>query len=674
MKIIFMKFKQKIFAFIFSLLFIHVMYADIGPNVWTTSLSGVGDIRAIAINSVDSNVIFAGSNTLGVWKTANSGIDTSVKIFRNLVVHQFNYAASLSGINLLNGTVVRADDPLKDIHLSDSNSTGFNFFFRSAHLGMDEFFGNLNLDDNPAGEETRFGTEIAYLNMTPEQFDTVTRIPVKGELKSNYFVYDYTSFYPGYRYINAPILYNHVYSFWLTGKSAISPYNIYGVLYLKSARYNSINDFELTVDVKINTRGQNNFKRNIPLKWEQVNSGLMNTSIQALATSATNSQIIYCGTNSLGKGAGVYKSTNAGNQWIQVNNGIVETTKGIKSIAVDPTNPDIAYIAVFDDSVDSQVGLYKTTNGGNIWNPSNNGIGTIKNISVIIINPLNPNVLYCGTSYNISGQTGPTKIYKSIDAGESWKDISNGLPSQTNDTKTISCISISDTDTSMILAGLLMNTDSLGGMFVSTNGGSLWERRHNGIPNLTGTHPLSCIIKPGSSTEFFVGLGNSTNTNIGVYATSNADLSWTAFNNGTMTSSIAVNALVFGNDLKNVTLYAGGSHPTVVTEQGVFEYSWPTVGIGNINNSIPTTFELHQNYPNPFNPSTIISFSIPVTSLVKLNVYDITGRLIKVLSNEMKEAGIHNITFDGSGLSSGVYFYKLEAGNYNQTKRMIMIK
>jgi tetratricopeptide (TPR) repeat protein len=88
----------------------------------------------------------------------------------------------------------------------------------------------------------------------------------------------------------------------------------------------------------------------------------------------------------------------------------------------------------------------------------------------------------------------------------------------------------------------------------------------------------------------------------------------------------------------------------------------------------PQTYKLEQNYPNPFNPSTIISFSIPTASLVKLNVYDITGRLIKVLSNEIKEVGIHNITFDGSGLASGVYFYKIEAGNYNQTKRMVMIK
>jgi hypothetical protein len=98
-------------------------------------------------------------------------------------------------------------------------------------------------------------------------------------------------------------------------------------------------------------------------------------------------------------------------------------------------------------------------------------------------------------------------------------------------------------------------------------------------------------------------------------------------------------------------------------------------------NFTPQIYKLEQNYPNPFNPSTIISFSIPVTSLVKLNVYDITGRLIKVLVNEIKDAGIHNITFDGSRLSSGVYFYKLEAGpsagsgtNYNQTKRMVMIK
>jgi photosystem II stability/assembly factor-like uncharacterized protein len=94
----------------------------------------------------------------------------------------------------------------------------------------------------------------------------------------------------------------------------------------------------------------------------------------------------------------------------------------------------------------------------------------------------------------------------------------------------------------------------------------------------------------------------------------------------------------------------------------------------NISNNIPDNYSLSQNYPNPFNPVTKISFDLPKDGLVKLMIYDITGRLISTLVNEMKTAGSHNVTFDGSSFSSGVYFYRLEATGFVQTRRMLLIK
>ncbi|RPI18211.1 MAG: T9SS C-terminal target domain-containing protein [Ignavibacteriae bacterium] len=85
-------------------------------------------------------------------------------------------------------------------------------------------------------------------------------------------------------------------------------------------------------------------------------------------------------------------------------------------------------------------------------------------------------------------------------------------------------------------------------------------------------------------------------------------------------------------------------------------------------------YSLSQNYPNPFNPSTQIKFSIPKSSFVTLKIYDILGREIKELLNEFKEAGNYNVTFDGSNLSSGMYFYKLIADDYTDIKRMTLIK
>jgi hypothetical protein len=89
---------------------------------------------------------------------------------------------------------------------------------------------------------------------------------------------------------------------------------------------------------------------------------------------------------------------------------------------------------------------------------------------------------------------------------------------------------------------------------------------------------------------------------------------------------------------------------------------------------VPCKFALYPCHPNPFNPSTVIRFSLPHTEHAKLTVYDVTGRQVKVLANEVFSAGEHRITFDGSNLSSGVYFVRLEAGQHLKTEKMVMLK
>lgn len=98
-----------------------------------------------------------------------------------------------------------------------------------------------------------------------------------------------------------------------------------------------------------------------------------------------------------------------------------------------------------------------------------------------------------------------------------------------------------------------------------------------------------------------------------------------------------------------------------------------TVGVVN-NNQTPTAFDLSQNYPNPFNPETNIKFAIPVSGMVKLVVYDVTGREAGILLSEQMNAGTYSVNFDASQLSSGIYFYTLTAGDFTQTKKMMLIK
>ena len=90
--------------------------------------------------------------------------------------------------------------------------------------------------------------------------------------------------------------------------------------------------------------------------------------------------------------------------------------------------------------------------------------------------------------------------------------------------------------------------------------------------------------------------------------------------------------------------------------------------------TIPTTFSLQQNSPNPFNPTTNISFDIAKLSNVKIVVYDVIGREVKILVNESLQPGNYEASFDGNTLNSGVYFYKLISDDFTETKRMLLIK
>jgi hypothetical protein len=107
---------------------------------------------------------------------------------------------------------------------------------------------------------------------------------------------------------------------------------------------------------------------------------------------------------------------------------------------------------------------------------------------------------------------------------------------------------------------------------------------------------------------------------------------------------------------------------------GLVDWNPNTSGINNISGLTPSKYNLYQNYPNPFNPSTTISFDLPVDGFIKLTVYDVTGKEIVVLANEFRHSGTHDINFNASNLSSGVYYFKLTAGDYSETKKMILNK
>src|ERR1035437_2986486 len=106
-----------------------------------------------------------------------------------------------------------------------------------------------------------------------------------------------------------------------------------------------------------------------------------------------------------------------------------------------------------------------------------------------------------------------------------------------------------------------------------------------------------------------------------------------------------------------------------IDKDGAFKYT-KTIEVG----FVILKYYLAQNYPNPFNPSTVITYSIPASSNVVINVYNVIGELIKTLVNQYQEAGIYKVNFDARDLSNGIYFYKIQSGNFVEIKKMLLLK
>ena len=168
------------------------------------------------------------------------------------------------------------------------------------------------------------------------------------------------------------------------------------------------------------------------------------------------------------------------------------------------------------------------------------------------------------------------------------------------------------------------------------------------------------VLKWSTATEI-------NNSGFEIERKSNGDYRTIAFIQGYGTTTNEHNYSYTDNNLKNgVYTY----RLKQVDYDGTFAYSNEI----NVEVSTPVKFELSQNYPNPFNPSTKISFSIPQNSEVTLTIFNVLGQEVTKLVNGFMEAGNHTIDFNAAGFNSGIYFYKLEAGNFSEVRKMTLLK
>ena len=179
------------------------------------------------------------------------------------------------------------------------------------------------------------------------------------------------------------------------------------------------------------------------------------------------------------------------------------------------------------------------------------------------------------------------------------------------------------------------------------------DSKNNGLTN------LECIALCINSANYIF----TTPYNAGVFRSVDSGDSWTSINAG-ITDFHIQSLVVNSNDYMFAGSYSGYFFRSINS----------TTPVENEIDKNPSQYFLLQNYPNPFNPSTSITYQIPKPELVSLKVYDVLGREVAVLVNEEKSQGSYEVQFIGNGLTSGIYFYQLKAGNYSETKKMILLK
>ena len=420
----------------------------------------------------------------------------------------------------------------------------------------------------------------------------------------------------------------------------------------------TVNAFAHTLTIT----GINSFSRltlfgmnSIPqLSWEKT-TGPFSYYIYALTVGSNN--ILYAGTG----GGNIYSTSDQGSTWTQISN----LQNDVKSLCFDNNGELFAGT--------SGGGAYKSTDNGANWVQINgSGNNQIADLRVNAIIALGNKVILAGTYGGIS---------RSTDDGATWNqtsvtDLVNAFTRDTqgniyagiNGQGPVDAISVSTDDgsswKSIGLNGYVVNSVMIGlynklfagcfygyGLFSSTDQGKTWVP-----PELNNNNILSLTIN--KSGDLFAG----TDAN-GVYESADNGNTWVQVDSNL--TDLDILSLAVDN---NGVLFAGTG------SDGVFKTGNAPTAVKNTKTNLPTTYSLSQNYPNPFNPSTVISYQLSESSNVTLKVYDILGREIKTLVNQRQNAGAYHVSFDATGLSSGVYFYRIVAGNFSETKKLLLIK
>jgi photosystem II stability/assembly factor-like uncharacterized protein len=428
-----------------------------------------------------------------------------------------------------------------------------------------------------------------------------------------------------------------------------------------SPQYNSVAYGPNSSFLAFGERGNVIKSTNIGLNWSQV-QGLTGTGrgIEEIYFPSPLTGYAVCGTEYF------LKTSNGGSSW---NSQLIANTYFMSSLCFVNTLTGFAGGNNGPINDGSAAVIMKTTNGGLNWSLTTiPGTITITSFSFYDVN----------TGWAVATTSGAAeKLYRTTNSGGNWNEIYSF-------NQEIAEIKFVNQQTGWVLG-------ESGTIGRTTNGGTTWQNAATLPGNLFG------ISFPSQQTGFVCGTAGK------IYRTTNGGQNWNLSPSGTTNDLIDIQ---FSSDLNG--LCVGQSGTRLITSNGgntwvlqqeplnvdinacfmpttingyaagsigyISNFGGIVTGLNQSTNEIPVYFRLHQNYPNPFNPTTEIVFEIPVTSHVNLKIFDVSGRVVKVLVNETLASGKFNISYDASELSSGIYLCVMQAGEFLQTNKMILIK
>lgn len=377
-----------------------------------------------------------------------------------------------------------------------------------------------------------------------------------------------------------------------------------------------------------------NFKRSTDFgsTWINISSNFGPSSAPCDIEVFKDTSIILIGDNT----TGIFRSTDYGVTWSQT----FSTSGEIPTIAIDYSNPGVAWATRWGGGG----GFLKSTDYGASWIP----INIFNNINMwgVHVNPFDGNEVY--TACYSCNSTWRTK-----DGGLNWRQMS-----------------ITSSNYQLFIV------DSM----------TVFSAQGSGLFKLYSPYfiPVELTSFTASTMDNRVSLNWSTATELNNrgFEIERASSFKTQLSNGTLPLQ-EWEIIGFVEGKGTTTDRQDYSFIDIPTEYGSYLYRLKQIDFDGtfeysneieIELTLPSDFELSQNYPNPFNPSTIISWKMAASDHVSIKVYDILGNDIATLVNEVKPAGIFQIEFDGSGLSSGTYFYKITSSNFTVIKKMSLIK